>query len=365
MSSPKPPPAPDYAAAAQQTSAGNASQAQVAQYGSMTNQVTPYGTVNYTATPMGKTKEGDELNQWTQTVGLSPAEQIAFNQNNRINAQLGNVAERGVGYVQSALDKPLDFSQDQALQAPGQIQQQASDAAYKNATQYLDPQFQQSNAQLSNRLANQGITQGSEAYNNAMLNQSNAQQQAYESARQQAYSQGMIGAQQQYQQGLGTRQQQIAEQQTLQQNPLNMLNATRTGQQMQVANMPNVGQSNPAVLQAVAGPDMLGAASALGQYNQGVYNAGSASSSGMMSGGMGMLGSLGAAGISKFSDRRLKTNIKRIGTHALGIGLYTWSYLWGEPSTGVMADEVEKVMPEAVLLHPSGFKMVNYTMIGG
>jgi hypothetical protein len=53
MSSPKPPPAPDYAAAAQQTSAGNASQAQVAQYGSMTNQVTPYGTVNYTATPMG------------------------------------------------------------------------------------------------------------------------------------------------------------------------------------------------------------------------------------------------------------------------------------------------------------------------
>ena len=144
-----------------------------------------------------------------------------------------------------------------------------------------------------------------------------------------------------------------------------MLNATRTGQQMQVANMPNVGQSNPAVLQAVAGPDMLGAASALGQYNQGVYNAGSASSSGMMSGGMGMLGSLGAAGISKFSDRRLKTNIKRIGTHALGIGLYTWSYLWGEPSTGVMADEVEKVMPEAVLLHPSGFKMVNYTMIGG
>jgi hypothetical protein len=268
--------------------------------------------------------------------------------------------------------------------------------------------FKQSGDQLSNRLANQGITQGSEAYNNAMLNQSNAKQQAYESARNEAVSgginaaQGMFGmnlqqgnfanqaaqaqygmgtqnaalqnqaASQAYQQALQsgtfqnlTAQQKFAQEQALQQNPLNMLNATRTGQQMQVANMPNVGQSNPAALQAVAGPDMLGAASALGQYNQGVYNAGSASSSGMMSGGMGMLGSLGAAGISKFSDRRLKTNIKRIGTHALGIGLYTWSYLWGEPSTGVMADEVEKVMPEAVLLHPSGFKMVNYTMIGG
>jgi hypothetical protein len=58
-----------------------------------------------------QTKEGDVLNQWTQTVGLSPAEQIAFNQNNRINAQLGNVAESGVGYVQQALANPLQGQQ--------------------------------------------------------------------------------------------------------------------------------------------------------------------------------------------------------------------------------------------------------------
>jgi hypothetical protein len=30
-----------------------------------------------------------------------------------------------------------------------------------------------------------------------------------------------------------------------------------------------------------------------------------------------------------------------------------------------MADEVEKIMPEAVLIHPTGYKMVNYSMIGG
>jgi hypothetical protein len=29
-----------------------------------------------------------------------------------------------------------------------------------------------------------------------------------------------------------------------------------------------------------------------------------------------------------------------------------------------MADEVEKVMPEAVGVHPSGFKWVNYKMLG-
>ena len=366
MSQPKAPPPPDYAAAAQQTSQGNASQAQVAQYGSMTNQVTPYGTVNYTRQPMGTTPQGDQLNQWTQTVALSPTEQIAFDQNNRINAQLGGIAETGTGYVQKALDQPLSFAENQALQTPGQIQRQASDAAYKNATQYLDPQFQQSNAQLANRLANQGITQGSEAYNNAMLNAGNQQQQAYESARNQAYIQGQSGGQQQYQQAMGTRQQQIAEQQALQQNPLNMLNAVRTGQQMQVANMPQVGQSNPAALQSVAGPDMLGAAQAQGQYSMNTYNQQMAAYNAMMTGATSAAGTAAGAGMSygMMSDRRLKKNIVRIGTHALGIGLYTWDYIWGQPFTGVMADEVEKVMPEAVGTHPSGFKWVNYKMLG-
>ncbi len=64
--------------------------------------------------------------------------------------------------------------------------------------------------------------------------------------------------------------------------------------------------------------------------------------------------------ISTFSDRRLKTNIKRIGTHPLGIGIYEFDYVWGEHATGVMADEVKTVMPEAVTRHPSGYDMVDY-----
>jgi hypothetical protein len=307
---PPTPAAPDYAAAARQTAQGNAVQAQVAQYGSMTNQVTPYGTVKYTPTIAGYVNnEGNKLsleqynalnkgqqkgyttlNQWTQTMALSPEQQALYNQNQALNQTLGNIAKTGVGYVQNSMDNPLDFSQNQALLAPGQIQQQASDAAYQNAAQYLDPQFQQSNAQLANRLANQGITQGSEAYNNAMLNAGNQQQQAYESARNQAYLQGQQGAQQQYAQGLGTRQQQIAEQQVLRQDPLNTLNAIRSGQQMQVAQMPQVGVSNPAALQASQGPDMLGAVTAQGQYNQGLYNAQSAAA------GQTNAAAIGAAG---------------------------------------------------------------------
>ena len=63
------------------------------------------------------------------------------------------------------------------------------------------------------------------------------------------------------------------------------------------------------------------------------------------------------------SDRRLKSNIVRIGTHPLGIGLYEYD-IFGERQRGVMADEVEQVMPEAVTTHPTlGYKMVRYDLL--
>jgi len=64
-----------------------------------------------------------------------------------------------------------------------------------------------------------------------------------------------------------------------------------------------------------------------------------------------------------YSDRRLKTNIKRIGTHRLGIGLYQFDK-FGKTEIGVMADEVLTVMPEAVTKGKGGYYKVNYQMIG-
>jgi len=71
------------------------------------------------------------------------------------------------------------------------------------------------------------------------------------------------------------------------------------------------------------------------------------------------------------SDRRIKDRIVRIGDHPLGIGLYLFDYLpafrdqWGHGRQfGVMADEVETVMPEAVSMHANGYKVVDYRMLG-
>ena len=70
------------------------------------------------------------------------------------------------------------------------------------------------------------------------------------------------------------------------------------------------------------------------------------------------------------SDRRLKENLVLIGTHPLGIGLYLFDYKpefrdqWGHARRlGVMADEVETVRPEAVVVHADGYKMVDYGML--
>jgi polysaccharide export outer membrane protein len=59
------------------------------------------------------------------------------------------------------------------------------------------------------------------------------------------------------------------------------------------------------------------------------------------------------------SDRRLKTDIKRIGTHPLGIGIYSYK-IFGKRQIGVMADEVLKVKPEAVIVGPDGYLRVDY-----
>ena len=87
--------------------------------------------------------------------------------------------------------------------------------------------------------------------------------------------------------------------------------------------------------------------------------------------GTGGNGTDSSTNMTKMSDRMTKENIVRIGIHPLGIGLYLFDYKpeyrglsgYGR-QFGVMADEVETVMPEAVSLHADGYKMVNYAMLG-
>ncbi len=59
-------------------------------------------------------------------------------------------------------------------------------------------------------------------------------------------------------------------------------------------------------------------------------------------------GNVAAAYAGKPSDRRLKKNVKLLSRLKDGLGVYRWTYLWGEESEGVMADEVAALRPWAL-----------------
>ncbi|MGA0083215.1 MAG: tail fiber domain-containing protein [Candidatus Nanopelagicales bacterium] len=76
------------------------------------------------------------------------------------------------------------------------------------------------------------------------------------------------------------------------------------------------------------------------------------------------------AGMYFLSDERLKENIKPIGKSENGHNLYTWD--WNDkakelgvndPTTGVIAQEIMKYMPEAVITDKNGYYMVNYGVL--
>jgi len=77
-----------------------------------------------------------------------------------------------------------------------------------------------------------------------------------------------------------------------------------------------------------------------------------------------------AAAASTASDVRLKKDIKYLGKHEKGFGVYKWN--WNnlaksmgidDPTVGVLAQELIKYIPEAVSIHPKGYLQVNYSLV--
>lgn len=78
-----------------------------------------------------------------------------------------------------------------------------------------------------------------------------------------------------------------------------------------------------------------------------------------------------ALAASAFSDRRLKVDLKKIGTHSTGLNVYEWEWnakafvlgLDKHPRKGFIAQEVQKVFPEAVFEGSHGYLMIDYSKI--
>ncbi len=73
----------------------------------------------------------------------------------------------------------------------------------------------------------------------------------------------------------------------------------------------------------------------------------------------------GGGGGGNRSDIRLKRDIAEVGTLPNGLRLYRFKYLWSDTVwVGVMAQEVLKVAPQAVITGSDGFYSVRYDLLG-
>lgn len=213
MCAPSPPAAPDYKGAAEAEGKSK-----------MSSTYTPYGSSVYSADPTSPSG-------YRQTTTLDPNIQAATDK------LLPRIAEQ--------YSQPLDFS------GVGDVANQA----YSAQTSRLDPEWQQREQQMQQNLANQGIGLGSEAYSNA--------QRDFGQQRNDAYQQARLAS-------IATMPQtyELAERQYAQ--PLNVLNALRTGQQVN----PNVGGANYlGALQGQAGWEQGLFNSEMGAYNNQVAGA--------------------------------------------------------------------------------------------
>jgi hypothetical protein len=348
------PPTPESAGAvsAQQqeynTKAGIASQA-----GSNVNQNTDYGSLTYSQTGTGP----DGVPLWTAKTSLSPEQKML------LDTLTGSQATLGKG-VSDVLTK-ANYGADSAANVIGNMTEGNTKALLDKHVSYMNPYFTTQNQQLDTKLRNQGLmpspssdpskpeTWGpyERAMNHMLQNQNQSVTGYLSTMAPQAYNMAKDAYLTPLQMAGNAFGLTGPTNPTFQDTPdLNIQPANYTGAS---ANY------NDAMMKAYEAQKKSDQAMMSGLFGIPTGIAGGWAQSGGVQQLLGKLPSL-----ALMSDRRFKRDIKRVGTLRDGIGIYNFRYIHGDGDEhiGVMADEVEKVIPEAVL-DRNGVKYVDYSLV--
>ncbi|HYV88008.1 MAG TPA: tail fiber domain-containing protein [Candidatus Polarisedimenticolia bacterium] len=339
------------------------------------NESNYYGSQNYSIAGWEKTQGADGKWQYTprynKTTTLSPAEQRIAEQDSATRYNLGATAANQSGKLDAYLSERIDPSKWQAWQmaaAPGEVRQDQGPtdrAAIERAMgesyhRQADPQFKAQDTQLALR----GLNPGSQGYGSFQQGREDAMgeaarqgylasgaesrnaQGAYNDAARMRYELGADWANQ----ANTLRQAQAQEAGWLRNQPINEIMALMGGSQV---NMPQFSSFSR---------QGIGAASP-GQYVSQNYQTKSAEASAFNKGLFGLAGA-GLGAWAGRSDRRLKEDIVPLGHELAGAPLYAFRYI-DRPGlqTGVMADEVRELHPDAVHVGADGFDAVDYAML--
>ena len=279
-SSPAPPPAPDYTKLAEQTAASNQQAQTRADVSNRPNINTPWGTQSWESSAGVDPSTGKPVTNWTQNTTLNPQSQAALDAQMALDTGKSQLAGSFMDRVAQDYSKPFDMSglpdragspQQGLPSMGGDISSGVGDASRQRVEQgllqRLRPEQQFQTAALDTKLANQGLTPGSVAYDrakqqqgdqfsrdqfNALMMGGQEQQNQFNMAKgageyanaqnQQQFGQNLQGGNFQNQ----NRQQALAEQAMQRGMSLNEMNALLSGTQVGMPQMPTFTNSVPA-----------------------------------------------------------------------------------------------------------------------
>jgi hypothetical protein len=318
------PKAPDPVKTAAAQTGTNVATATANSYLGNINEVTPDGSVSFAKSGMqdifdpstGKTYQ---VPQFTKTQTLSGNQQAIKDQQDAASlnlSSLGNTLSGKLGNQLTDNFKLGNESTEARLMELGRKR--------------LDPAFANRRGDMQAQLSNQGIKLGSAAYDRAMKGLGEQENDAYNQLL------------------LSGRGQASQEQLTEDNQRINQISALMNGGQVSQpnflgANMPNIPTT-----------DYAGLVNQKYQADMNAYNQKQSMWGGLLSG-------LGSAAFA-LSDERAKENIEPVGK-LKGQNIYTWNYKdgMGPPGKhmGVMAQEVAKKKPDAVVKGADGLLRVN------
>ncbi|MBY5358620.1 tail fiber domain-containing protein [Rhizobium leguminosarum] len=329
VSTPKAPKAPDPTQTAAAQTATNVDTA-IANAGlSHTNQYTPDGALEYKVsgyqTMTDQNGKTYRLPTYSAYQTYSPENQAIYDQTQNTQLGLARLANDQTGKISGVLGTNVDLS-------AGNVDKYVNDHWQSG----FNNQWDRDQASLDQSLADKGISMGSAAYDNALRDFSTRKQAASDQYLGDMYSNA--------QNSILTERNQ----------PLNEISALLSGSQVHQPSYVNTPTTQlPTVDQAGLINENYN--QQMGQYNQQLAKSNAAM------GGLFGLGSSLLGGWAMGSDRRLKENIRRVGTLDNGLPVYSFRYKKGGPTQiGLMSDDVREVHPESVFEDADGFDRVDY-----
>lgn len=251
------------------------------------------------------------------------------------DAVLSNLAKNAYNQSQKLGDMgDYNFS----VEASDEARKRAEDAQFNSYMNYMQPQFDRQTSDLATSLQNKGLAVGSEAYQRAMNDLQDNQNRAINQASYDATTAGQNA----YSQSLA--------------DSINAGNFGNTAQLSYInqllAQLEGTQSSYDVAMDKYAAQNNL-ASQRYAAEQQAINNR------------IAIMNSLiqAGAGAAAASDERLKENIVPVGKLNNGLTVYCYNFIGDNvPQIGLIAQEVVKVKPEAVVEREDGYLAVNYKL---